>query len=150
MRLAIVRRAALVAALLVPPAATTACAGLGGRSAVRREVTVDLPVSRADAVRRTLAMMREQGYQVAETLTSGTEPETAPFRHGDAEAVFHASITGGARSSRVVLTGTYRKRELGGLVKGRQHEVVRSDDPVERELWAKLDNLGVAIRRVAR
>ncbi|HET7450092.1 MAG TPA: hypothetical protein VFJ78_05805 [Gaiellaceae bacterium] len=147
----VVRRAALAGALLLLPASTTGCAGLlGGRSEVRREVTVDLPVSRAEAVRRTLAMMREQGYEVAETLTSGSTPTTAPFRHGDAEAVFHAAITGGARSSRVVLTGTYRKRELGGLVMGRQHDVVRSDDPLERELWAKLDNLGVAIRRVAR
>jgi hypothetical protein len=141
-------RALLALVLLALSAASLGgCAGLGGRSAVRREVTVELSVSRAEAVRRTLAMMREQGYQVRESLTSGGEPETEPFRHGDAEAVFRATVTGGSRSARVVLTGTYRKRELGGLVKGREHEVVRSDDPLERELWAKLDNLGVAIRR---
>lgn len=137
----------LVALLSLP--ALSGCASVFGRAhAEPREVVVSLAVPRAEAVRRTLAMMREQGYQVRESLTSGTEPETEPFRHGDADAVFHAAVTGSGRSSRVVLTGRYRRRELGGLVKGREQEVRRSDDALERELWAKLDNLGVAIRRL--
>ena len=134
-------------AALACAVALAGCAGLRGRAPEDRAVTVSLSVSRAEAVRRTLQAFRAQGYQLRETLTSGTEPETEPFRHDDADAVFRATIVSTSRGSRVTLTGTYRKRELGGLTHGRQHEVRRSDDPLERELWARLDNLGVAIRR---
>lgn len=124
------------------------CAGLFGRAPEDREITIDLPISRDAAVRRTLATFRVQGYEVRETLTSGTQPETEPFRHGDgAEAVFRAAITGSGRASRVVLTGTYRRRQLGGIVRGPEREVRRSDDPLERELWDRLQNLGLVIRR---
>ena len=124
---------------------------LGGRSPDDRQVAVDLTVSRTEAVRRTQAVLREQGYRVKSTLTSGTEPETESFRQGDeAEAVFRAHITGDRRASRVVLTGTWRPRELRGLVLGHERELRRSDDSPERELWARLENLGVAIRRAAR
>ena len=132
--------------LLVLAASTTGCASLGGRSEADRSFTVEAPVSRSTLVRRTLAAFREQGYVVKESLTSGTEPVSEPFRHGDLEAVFRATITGDARSARVVLRGTYRRRELGGIVKGREQEVVRETEGDEGELWARLVNLGLAIR----
>jgi hypothetical protein len=135
--------------LLAVLAALAGCALVRGRPPEDR-LTVDLAVSRADAVRRTLAAFREQGYRVRATLTSGTEPETEPFRHGDdTEAVFRAAISGTGRAARVVFSGTYRRRELGGLVRGREHAVRRTDDAPERELWARLDDLARAVRRGA-
>jgi hypothetical protein len=44
--------------------ALAGCAGLRGRAPEDREITVDLPVSRAEAVRRTYAAFRAQGYRV--------------------------------------------------------------------------------------
>jgi hypothetical protein len=143
-------RLALVAALAVV-VPLSGCAGLLGRAPEERAVTVELPVSRSEAVRRTLQAFRDQGYQLEETLTSGTEPVTEPFRHGDADAVFRATVESAGRGARVTLRGTYRKRALAGLAHGPEHEIVRgSDDPLEKELWARLDNLGVAIRRGGR
>ena len=140
-------RAALVVALA---ASLAGCASMLGTRPEDREVTVSLRVSRAEAVRRTLEAFRDQGYQVAESLTSGSEPMTEPFRHksgGDeVEAVFRASITGSGGTSRVVLSGTYRPRELAGLVMGKERPVRRAEEGVEGELWARLVNLGVAIR----
>ena len=131
-------------------AATVGCAGVLGTRPENREVAVTLRVSRAEAVRRTLEAFRDQGYRVKESLTSGSTPETEPFRHraGDdeVEAVFRAAITGSGSSSRVVLSGTYRHRELAGLVMGKTREVKRAEQGVEGELWARLVNLGVAIR----
>jgi hypothetical protein len=148
---AVSRRAA---ARLLLALALGGCAGLFGRSPEDRQIAIDLPISRNEAIRRTLETFRLQGYAVKETLTSGTAPETEPFVHegqdGDAEAVFRAEITGSARESRVVLTGTYRRRQLAGIVRGREREVRRSDDPLERELWDRLANLGLVIRRPGR
>jgi hypothetical protein len=94
--------------------------------------------------------LREQGYTVRETLTSGLEPETEPFRHGDeADAVFRAAVSGSGERSRVVLTGTYRRRQLAGLVRGPERVVRQSDDALERQLWARLDNVALMIRRPA-
>ena len=126
------------------------CAGLAGRAREEREIAIDLPISRDEAVRRTLATFRIQGYRVRETLTSGTTPETEPFEHDGAEAVFRATITGSGRASRVVLTGTYRRVQLGGIVRTKEREVRRSDDPIERALWDRLLNLSLVIRRPAR
>ena len=123
-----------------------ACVSLGGPRPEDRRVVVRLDVSRSAAVRRALTAFREQGYEVKETLTSGTSMETQPFRHGDVEAVFRAEITGTADRSQVTLSGTYRQRELAGLVLGAEHEVRRASDGVEGELWARLTNLGIAIR----
>jgi hypothetical protein len=124
------------------------CGGLLGRTPVEREVAIELPVSRNEAVRRTLAAFRVQGYEVRESLTSGTEPETVPFQHrGEADAVFRAAITGNARQSRVVLTGEWRNRELAGLVRGPYRELKSGEDGVAGELWARLVNLGLVIRR---
>jgi hypothetical protein len=143
---AVARRLARPCLRLAVLTALAGCALVRGRPPEDR-LTVDLAVSRADAVRRTLAAFREQGYRVRATLTSGTEPETEPFRHGDeAEAVFRAAISGTGRAARVVFSGTYRRRELGGLVRGREHAVRRTDDPLERALWARLDDLARAVR----
>jgi ABC-type ATPase with predicted acetyltransferase domain len=142
---ALLLRASLALALV-------GCAGLRRPPEVR-EVAVDMRVPRAEAIRRTLAVFREQGYRIRETPTSGTEPETEPFRHRDADAVFRASITGSGRTARVVFSGTYRTRELGGLVHGAERPVRRrddSDDALDRELWARLDNLAIMLRRRAR
>jgi hypothetical protein len=139
-------RAVLAAILLASPS----CTALRSRDPEDRTVTVELSASRAEAVRRTLAAFREQGYRVRESLTSGSEPETEPFRQGDVEAVFRAAISGTGSRARVVLSGTYRGRELGGLLPGGEHEVRRSDDPVERALWARLTNLGLAVRMEGR
>jgi hypothetical protein len=140
--------AARTALALVGAAITLTGCGLVRGSGADREIAVDLPVSRAEAVRRTLAAFRDQGYQIRETLTSGTNPETEPFRHeDDAEVVFRAAITGSGRSSRIVFSGTYRRRELGGLMRGRENDVRDSDDALERELWARLNNLAIMIRR---
>jgi hypothetical protein len=143
---ALLLRASLALALV-------GCAGLRRPPEVR-EVAVDMRVPRAEAIRRTLAVFREQGYRIRETPTSGTEPETEPFRHHDAaDAVFRASITGSGKTARVVFSGTYRTRELGGLVHGAERPVRRrddSDDALDRELWARLDNLAIMLRRRAR
>lgn len=130
------------------------CSMLGGCALFRgapedRAITVDLRVSRADMVRRTLTAFREQGYPIRSTLTSGLNPETEPFRQGDAEAVFRAAITGSERSARVVLSGTYHTVRLGGMIKGKEAEVRRSDDEVERALWNRLEQLRLAIQQRA-
>ncbi len=140
------RRAFLGAACAL---ALTGCGGLFGRAPVERDIAVNLEgVSRRDALRRTLATFRAQGYTVRESLTSATEPETEPFIHRDAaEAIFRATITGTDRGSRVVLTGTYRKRQLKGIVRTNERELRKSDDPLERELWDRLYNLSLVIRR---
>lgn len=135
--------------LVLATVALGGCAGLFGRAPEEREIAIELPVSRDEAVRRTLATFRIQGYRVRETLTSGTTPETEPFEHGGAEAVFRAAITGSGRASRVVLTGTYRRVQLGGVFRGGEREVRRSDDPIERALWDRLLNLSLVIRRPA-
>lgn len=141
-------RATRVLLLVACALALAGCATLLGRRADERAVTIDLRLSRTEAVRRTLAAFRDQGYTIRPTLTSGSEPETEPFRHRDAaEAVFRAAVTGSGRRSRVVLTGTYRRRQLAGLVRGPEREVRASDDPVERELWARLENLAMFVRR---
>ena len=111
-----------------------------------RNVTIDLPVSRSAAVRRVTAAFRDEGYVVRSTLTSGTKPETEPFKQGDAEAVFRAEITGSGSTSRVVLSGTYHTKQFGGIVKSDEHDVRNSDDPTERALWTRLQQLRLAIR----
>ena len=125
------------------------CALFRSRDPEDRRITVELPVARAEAVRRTHAVFRVQGYRLRETLTSGTEPETERFRHGDAaDVVFRAAITTEGRRSRVVFTGTYRERDLGGLVRGPEREVRRDgDERIDRELWARLSNLALTLRR---
>jgi hypothetical protein len=128
-------------------AALAACASVIGRRPEDRAVTVSLGVARPTAIRRTLAAMREQGYEVKESLTSGSELTTEPFRHTRGiEATFRAVITGTERSSRVVLSGVYRERQFGGIVEGDEKEITRSDQGVEGELWARLQNLALAIR----
>jgi hypothetical protein len=77
---------------------------------------------------------------------SGSQPETEPFKQGDAEAVFRASISGSGATSRVVLSGTYHTKQFGGIVKSGEHEVRNSDDPTERVLWNRLQQLRLAIR----
>jgi hypothetical protein len=133
-------------------AAIACCATLSGCGLLRgaaeeRDITIDLPVSRSEAVRRTLTTFREEGYVIRATLTSGTQPETEPFKQGDAEAVFRAEITGSGRTSRVVLSGTYHRKQFGGIVKSGEHEVRNSDDPIERALWTRLQQLRLAIRQ---
>jgi len=49
-----------------------------------------------------------------------------------------------------VLTGTYRRVQLGGVFRGGEREVRRSDDALERALWDRLENLSLVIRRPAR
>jgi hypothetical protein len=123
------------------------CALPRGREPAK-DITVDLPVTRPEAVRRTLAAFRDQGYEVRESLTSGTNPETEPFRqHDEADVVFRAAITGSGKTSRVVFSGTYRKRRLGGLMHGDEQPVRDSEDPLERELWARLSNIALMLRR---
>jgi len=139
----LVRRATSTALLL----AAVGCASLGGTRPEDREVVVRLPVSRATAVRRTLAAMREQGYRIPESLTSGGELTTEPFAHGgDAEATFVAVVTGSASESRVTLTGSYRRKQFGGIVKMDPQPIRRDAEGVEAELWARMQNLGLAIR----
>jgi len=112
-----------------------------------RSLAVDLPVSRSEAVRRTLTAFREQGYTVRASLTSGLNPETEPFRLGDAEAVFRAAISGSGGTSHVVLSGTYHTRGLGGIVRSGEHEVRNGDEPIERALWSRLEQLRLTIRQ---
>ena len=146
------RRLAPARRLLAPVAlalALSGCALLRGRPP-EREAAVDLRMSRTEAVRRTLAAFRDQGYRVRETTTSGTSPETEEFRHENADVVFRAAITGSASSARVVFSGTYRERRLGGLMRGDERPVLNSDDPLERELWARLNNLALDLRQATR
>jgi hypothetical protein len=125
----------------------SSCALLRGREP-DREIAVNLPTTRAEAVRRTIATFRDQGYEIKESLTSGANPETEPFRQrDDADAVFRAAVTGSGRTSRVVFSGTYRRRRLGGLMHGDEREVRNTDDPLERELWARLSNLALMLRQ---
>lgn len=132
--------------ILVLVGVLPACGLLRGAPA-ERDLTLDLPVSRSEAVRRTLTAFREQGYTVRSTLTSGLKPETEPFRQGEAEAVFRADIAGTGNTSRVVLSGTYHRVQLGGIVRTGEHEVRNSDDPTERALWSRLQQLRLAIRQ---
>ena len=130
--------------------ATAGCAALRGREPAR-EIAVDLTTTRTEAVRRTLATFRDQGYEVRESLTSGTNPVTESFRQGnEADAVFRASVTGSGRSSRVVFSGTYRRRKLGGLMHGDEREVRDTDDPLEHALWGRLSNLALMLRQSGR
>jgi hypothetical protein len=127
------------------------CAMLAGCGLFRgapeeRDIAIDLPVSRSEAVRRVTTAFREEGYPLRATLTSGLQPETEPFKQGDAEAVFRASISGSGKTSRVVLSGTYHRKQFGGIVKSGEHEVRNSDDPIERALWTRLQQLRLAIR----
>ena len=123
----------------------SSCALFRGRPP-EREVAVSLRVSRSEAIRRTLAAFRDQGYRVRETATSGGNPETEEFRHGDADVVFRAEVTGSGSNARVVFSGTYRTRRLGGLMRGDARPVVNGDEPLERELWARLSNLALMLR----
>jgi hypothetical protein len=131
--------------IVVLVAMLTGCGLLRGAPA-ERNLTLDLPVSRSEAVRRTLTAFREQGYVVRSTLTSGLRPETEPFRQGEAEAVFRADIAGTGSTSRVVLSGTYHRVQLGGIVRTGEHDVLNGDDPIERALWSRLQQLRLAIR----
>jgi hypothetical protein len=128
------------------------CTALSGCGLFRgapeaRSLVIDLSVSRSEAVRRTLTAFREQGYTVRASLTSGLNPETEPFRQGDAEAVFRAEISGSGGTSRVVLSGTYHTSGLGGIVRSGEHEVRNSDEPIERALWSRLEQLRLTIRQ---
>lgn len=136
-------RLAMLVALI--GGSTSACALFRGAPDARA-ITVDLPVSRSEAVRRTLTAFREQGYAVRASLSSGLNPETEPFRDGEAEAVFRAAITGSQGSARVVLSGTYRIKQFGGIVRTGEKEVRKSDDATERALWNRLEQLRLAIR----
>jgi hypothetical protein len=136
------RRVLLVA---LTGASMSGCALLRGAPEAR-SLSVDLPVSRSEAVRRTLAAFREQGYVIRSSLSSGLNPETEPFRQGEAEAVFRAAITGSRTNARVVLSGTYRIKQFGGIVRMDEKEVRNSDDPTERALWSRLDQLRLTIR----
>jgi hypothetical protein len=141
--LAIERRT--IAALILATSAFAGCS-VFRREPEQRTITVELPVSRAEAVRRTTTAFREQGYPIRATLTSGLQPESEPFRQGDeAEAVFRASISGTARASHVVLSGTYRRLRLRGVVRDDAQELRKSDDPIERKLWTRLEQLRLAI-----
>ena len=134
-------RAALLLLFLLPGCATA------GREDSSRAATVALRETRPSAVRRTLRAFREQGYQVKETLTSGSDIVSEPFDHDrQTEAVFRAQISEESGRARVRLTGTYREKSLGGLIKSREREVRRATEGVEGALWARLQNLAVAIR----
>jgi hypothetical protein len=139
----------ILAAILLASSASTGCS-VFRREPEQKEIIVELPVSRADAVRRTLTAFREQGYPVRATLTSGTQPETEPFRQGnEAEAVFRATISGTSRSSHVVLSGTYRRLRLRGVVRDDPQELHKTDDPIEHALWNRLEQLRLAILQPA-
>ncbi len=125
--------------------AVAGCGLLRGPPAAR-SLVVDLPVSRSEAVRRTTTAFREQGYTIRSSLTSGLNPETQPFRQGEAEAVFRAEVSGSESRARVVLSGTYRISQFGGIVRTDEKEVRNSGDPIERALWSRLEQLRLAIR----
>jgi hypothetical protein len=133
--------------LLLSSVATLSGCGLIGGAPAARSLAVDLPVSRSEAVRRTLTAFREQGYTVRSSLTSGLNPQTEPFRQDEAEAVFRAEISGTASSSRVVFSGSYHTRELAGIVRSGEHEVRNVDDPLERKLWSRLEQLRLTLRQ---
>jgi hypothetical protein len=139
-------RVLLLLLLLASVGILSGCGLIGGAPAAR-SLAVDLPVSRSEAVRRTLTAFREQGYTVRASLTSGLTPETEPFRQDDAEAVFRAEISGTGSSSRVVLSGTYHTRQLAGIVRSGEHEVRNGDDPLERKLWSRLEQIRLTIRQ---
>jgi len=136
-------RARLALLLLV----SLAGCGLFRGAPEARSLAVELPVSRSEAVRRTLTAFREQGYTVRSSLTSGLTPETEPFRQDGAEAVFRATISGSGSTSRVVLSGTYHTRQLGGIARSGEHEVRNGDVPIERALWSRLEQLRLTIRQ---
>jgi hypothetical protein len=142
-------RTALLLALLALLPLATGCASLGIREPART-VVVSLDMSRAAAVRRAQAAFRAQGYTVKETLTSGSELETEPFRHdheGDRyEAVFRAVVSAAGDATRVTLSGTYRRVQLAGLLRRGYEELRESNEGVEGELWARLENLRLAMR----
>ena len=140
------RSVRLALIVVLAGASTSACALLRGAPEAR-SLAVDLSVSRSEAVRRTLAAFREQGYVIRSSLSSGLNPETEPFRQGDAEAVFRASITGSPTNARVVLSGTYRIKQFGGIVRTDEKEIRNSDDALERALWSRLDQLRLTIRQ---
>lgn len=140
------RRARLAVLVVLTGGAASACGLLRGAPEAR-SLTVDLPVSRSEAVRRTLTAFREQGYVIRSSLSSGLNPETEPFRQGDAEAVFRAAISGSQTSARVVLSGTYRVRQFGGIVRTDEKEVRNSDDATERALWNRLEQIRLTIRQ---
>jgi hypothetical protein len=141
-----IRPARHLGAILLIVSATFSGCSVFRREPEQKSIAVELTVSRAEAVRRTLTAFREQGYPVKPTLTSGLQPESEPFRQGnDAEAVFRATISGTARSSHVVLSGTYRRLRLRGVVRDDEQELKKSDDPVERALWNRLEQLRLAI-----
>jgi len=129
-------------------ALVTSLAGCGlFRGSEEKTLMVDLPVSRSEAVRRTLTAFREQGYVIRSSLTSGLNPETEPFRQGDARAVFRASISGSQSGSRIVLSGTYHKEQFRGIARGDEKDVRNGDDPIERALWSRLDQIRLTIRQ---
>ena len=128
-----------------------ACGSLSGCALLRgppaaRTLSIDLAVSRSEAVRRTLAAFREQGYTIRPSLTSGLNPETEPFRQGDAEAVFRAEISGSESRARVVLSGTYRVKQFGGIVRTDEQELRNGDNPLQRALWSRLEQVRLTIR----
>ena len=134
-----------VAAALALLGVASGCGLLRGPPAAR-SLSVDLPVSRSEAVRRTTTAFREQGYTIRSSLTSGLNPETEPFRQGEAEAVFRAEVSGSESRARVVLSGTYRIKQFGGIVRTDEKVVRNSDDPIERALWSRLEQLRLTIR----
>jgi len=140
------RSVRLALLVVLTGASTSGCAFFRGAPEAR-SLTLDLSVSRSEAVRRTLSAFREQGYVIRSSLSSGLNPETEPFRQGDAEAVFRASITGSQTSARVVLSGTYRIKQFGGIVRTDEKEIRNSDDAIERALWSRLDQLRLTIRQ---
>jgi hypothetical protein len=143
-------RALLLTLLLGASIVFSGCAAFRGRTP-DRTLTAELPISRSEAVRRTMTAFREQGYPMRASLTSGVGPESLPFRmDDDAEAVFRAAIAGSARGAQVVLSGTYRRLRLMGTVRGDEHEVQNSDDPLEHALWTRLDQLRLAIQLAVR
>jgi len=126
----------------------TSLAGCGlFRGTEEKTLVVDLPVSRSEAVRRTLTAFREQGYVIRSSLTSGLNPETEPFRQGDARAVFRASISGSQSSARIVLSGSYHKEQFGGIARGGEKDIRNGDDPIERALWSRMDQIRLTIRQ---
>jgi hypothetical protein len=126
----------------------TSLAGCGlFRGSEEKTLVIDLPVSRSEAVRRTLTAFREQGYAIRSSLTSGLNPETEPFRQGDARAVFRASISGSQSGARIVLSGTYHKEQFRGIARGDEKDVRNGDDPIERALWSRLDQIRLTIRQ---
>ena len=136
--------------LLLAAAAGGGCASVGTRPE-DREVVVRLQLSRSAAVRRTLDALSAQGYRVKESgLTAGTDLTTEPFDHDGVEATFRAVVEASGGSSRVTLSGSYSRRQFGGIVKTKPEPIVRSDEGVERELWARMQNLALAIRAGAR